>query len=76
MEKLRAEGDQGKKKFIVSKGGKFGDRKGKKPFGKKRHGGDRRDGKPMPKDPAAKLEFLDRELDSYWVKGGHYEVGK
>ena len=44
-------------------------------FGRQK-GGDKRDGKPLPKDPAAKIEYLDRELDSYWVKGGHFDVGK
>ena len=80
LEKLRAEGDSGArrgKKFNLSKGGKFGDKRGKKPF-VKRGGfkGGSRDGKPLPKDPTAKKEFLDRELDSYWVKGGHTEIGK
>ena len=79
LEKLRGGDDQGArggKKLNLSKGGKFGDRRGKKPFGKRGGMKGRREGKPLPKDPAAKKEFLDRELDSYWVKGGHFEVGK
>ena len=77
---MRAEKDKGARKGgkpNVSKGGAFADRKGKRPFGGRRGPKEHfREGKALPKDPAAKLEFLDRELDSYWVKGGHVEVGK
>ena len=27
-------------------------------------------------DPKAREEELDKEMESYWVKGGHTEVGK
>ena len=33
-------------------------------------------GRPMPKDPAAKAEILDKEMENYWMKGGHKELGK
>ena len=61
-------------------GGEQGGRKdgGKPKFGKKggkrfnkRHGG-----KPMPKDPAAREKMLDQEIENYWIKGGHNELGK
>ena len=59
---------------MLGKGAKPGDRKGKK--GKKM-GKEGRDRKPdLPKDPAARAEELDRDLESYWVRGGHTEVGK
>ena len=59
----------------MSKGGKQGDRKGKRRIGKGNQKG-KGEGKNVPKDPDAKREFLDRDLDQYWVKGGHHEVGK
>ena len=36
----------------------------------------RKEGKPLPKDPAARAEMLDKEMESYWMKGGHKELGK
>lgn len=77
LQKLRSEGEQGKKggKTMNMAGkGKPGDRKGKK-GGKGRDR--RRDRKNnQPRDPAARAEALDRDLEAYWVKGGHQEVGK
>lgn len=29
-----------------------------------------------PKDPQAEADALDKELEGYWVKGGHSELGK
>ena len=36
----------------------------------------RKEGKKLPKDPAARAETLDRELEVYWLKGGHKDQGK
>ncbi len=30
----------------------------------------------LPKDPAARKERLDKEMERYWIKGGHKELGK
>ena len=52
--------------------------------GKSRHdekrgkGGDRsrRNRDRPPRDPAERKERLDKEMERYWVKGGHKELGK
>ena len=52
--------------------------------GKSRHdekrgkGGNRsrRNRDRLPRDPAARKERLDKEMERYWVKGGHKELGK
>ena len=64
------------------KGGKHQDKfKGqRRPF----KGGHRKDhkkggkhsGERLPKDPEARKEFLDKEMEQYWIKGGHKELGK
>ena len=36
----------------------------------------RKGGKPQPKDPAARQEMLDKEMESYWIKGGHKDCSK
>jgi len=30
----------------------------------------------MPKHPEAKKEYLDKQMEQYWIKGGHTELGK
>lgn len=83
LQKLRNEGKGGKS--LNSGGGKPGNgngngngkagRKGGKRDKRRDRGG--RDGEPkLPKDPAAKAEALDRDLESYWVKGGHTEIAQ
>ena len=58
--------------------GKFKGGRGGKTFKGGRR--DRNKGKPfgerLPKDPEAKKEFLDKEMEQYWIKGGHKELGK
>lgn len=91
IEKLRQEGGRsnakggaGDKKtlVVVKKGGKGGadqqggDRKQKKTLGRRPAKGGKRSGKVLPKDPAAKRDALDKDLESYWMKGGHKELGK
>lgn len=79
LQKLRTEGGGqggkgGKSMTMGGKGGKPGDKKGKKGRKDRRKGGDDRD--KLPKDPAARAEALDRDLESYWVKGGHTEIAQ
>lgn len=65
-----------------NKRGGGNDRGGRKEGGKPMRGGKggkrfkRKGGRPMPKDPAAKAEFLDKELENYYLKGGDKEKGK
>ena len=47
-----------------------GDRK------KKGGRGDKKAGEKKPVDAAARAEELDKELEGYWVKGGHSDLGK
>ena len=67
------------KKGGQKEGKKGGDRRGdKKELGKKfkkggRHG--RKGGNPR-RDAKVSLETLDKEMESYWVKGGHTDLGK
>lgn len=60
------------------KGGKSGDDKGdrrnKDHKGDKRNRKDKKGGKRMPKDPAARADALDKEMESYWVRGGHTDL--
>ena len=28
----------------------------------------------MPRDPVERKEFLDKEMETYWLKGGHTEL--
>ena len=59
----------GKKNFVATKGGKHGKfRKG----GKK--GGDNKPHEKKERDPVKRQEQLDKDLESYWVKGGHTEM--
>ena len=75
----------GKKTLQISKKGgkgdgqKGGDKRQKKVLGRKPGKGGRfgkKGGKPLPKDPQSKADALDKELEGYWVKGGHVEIGK
>ena len=36
----------------------------------------KRDKDRAPRDPASRKERLDKEMERYWVKGGHKELGK
>ena len=36
----------------------------------------RKGGKPMPKDPEARKDLLERELEGYFLKGGDKALGK
>lgn len=87
LQQLRREDNNGGKKGpnMNKKGGdrgddKKGDRRGRKDLGRRgdkkggRHG--KKGGKPHTKDPKLSMEDLDKEMESYWVKGGHTEVGK
>ena len=38
--------------------------------------GGKNSGERLPKDPEARKEFLDKEMEQYWIKGGHKELGK
>jgi hypothetical protein len=79
LKELRKEGKEDRKKGEPQRGDRAGG-KGKK--GRKERGG-RRDRKKggkrddaMPKDPEAKKEYLDKQMEQYWLKGGHKELGK
>ena len=56
-------------------GGDHGGRGGGKPMrgGKGGKRFNRKEGRKPPKDPAARAELLDRDLEKYWLKGGHKE---
>ena len=67
--------------MVVKKGDKRDDRRGDK-RGKKdlkhkkggRHG--KKGGNPKSKDPKATMDSLDKEMESYWVKGGHSDLAQ
>jgi hypothetical protein len=71
LAKLRNESKNagGKKAFVAGKGG----RKGK--FGRRRSNS-KTDGEKKERDPAKRQEQLDKEMEAYWMKGGHTEMGK
>ena len=64
------------KKGGKSGGDDKGDRRNKDRKGDKRNRKDKKGGKRMPKDPAARADALDKEMESYWVRGGHTDLGK
>lgn len=66
------------KKGGQKEGKKGGDRRGKKELGKRMKKGGRqgRKGGNPRKDAKVSLETLDKEMESYWVKGGHTDIGK
>ena len=70
LERLRKEQKKG--------GGDLGGRGRGKPMrgGKGGKRFNRKEGKKLPKDPAARAEMLDKEMETYWMKGGHKELGK
>ena len=87
IESLRRDDDRngknkGNKKALVlnKKGdGQKGDKRHKKDGGRPGKGGrrgDKKGEKRMPRDPAARADALDKEMESYWVKGGHTDLGK
>lgn len=59
-----------KKPFVAAKGG----RGNKFRRGGKGGQGDRPKKEKTERDPAKRQEELDKELESYWVKGGHTEL--
>ena len=80
LAELRKEGTK-EEKGEKRQDGKFKGSKERRPFkggrrdrnkGKGKHEGKER----IPKDPEARKEFLDKEMDAYWIKGGHKEQGK
>ena len=80
FKKDREEGSKNKKKNIsLAELRKEGPRKeekekhGKsaKSEGRKFKGGNRKERRP--KDPASRKERLDKEMERYWIKGGHKE---
>lgn len=84
LKQLRREGGKGGKKALVlskkggQKEGKKGDIRSKKDLGKRHKKGGRfgRKGGNRERDGKVSLETLDKEMESYWVKGGHSELGK
>ena len=43
---------------------------------KEDRGKDKKEGNGLPKDPQARADALDKELEGYFVKGGMTDVGK
>lgn len=88
--KLNKGGKGGKKTLMLGKKGgqggnanadggnsKKAELRRKKLLGKKKGGRfNKKGGKPLPKDAEGRADALDKELESYWVKGGHQELGK
>ena len=58
-----------KKPFVAAKGGSRGNK-----FRRGGKQGDRPKKEKTERDPAKRQEELDKELESYWVKGGHTEL--
>ena len=73
-------GGQGKKQGGKGNDGQKGDKRGgKKESGHRGGKGDRggkKGGKPFKKAVKQTADDLDKDMESYWVRGGHTEVGK
>ena len=77
-------GGKGNNQNVGKKGGnaggensKKGELRRKKLLAKKKGGRfGKKGGKQLPKDPQMRADTLDKELESYWVRGGHQELGK
>jgi len=65
-----------------TKGNRDGDKKVGKKFARFRKGGKssgngkppKKTGSKVPRDPVERKEFLDKEIENYWLKGGHTEM--